>query len=158
MQEGEDTAQFKTNTVKTGDTIYFSSGYIILNKVTLNPKNDRYNFNESDTALMAELSVRSIDGTEYTARPVYYVKNNQANYILDTVSSQGIALGLSRVVDGQSVEISVKESSMLTPFIALKILEFPFINLLWIGTVLMVVGFGMSIIRRIRLQRTLSVK
>ena len=149
MQEGEDTAQFKTNTVKAGDTIFYSSGYMILDQVTLNPNDEKYQFKPTDTALMAHLQIRSVDGTKYIAKPVYYVRNNLSNFILDTVYSQGLAVGLSRVVDAQHVEISVKESSRLAPFVALKVLEFPFINLLWIGTILMILGFAMSMGRRL---------
>lgn len=149
MQEGEDTARFKTNIVKAGDTIYYSSGYMILDQVSLNPNDDRYQFKPTDTALMAHLQIKSVDGTKYIAKPVYYVQNNQSNYILDTVFSQGLAVGLSRVVDAQHVEISVKESSRLAPFVALKVLQFPFINLLWIGTILMILGFAMSMGRRL---------
>ncbi|HSB91740.1 MAG TPA: cytochrome c-type biogenesis CcmF C-terminal domain-containing protein, partial [Flavitalea sp.] len=151
MQEGEDTARFKTNIVKAGDTIFYSSGYMVLDQVTLNPNDDKYQFKPTDTALMAHLQIRSVDGTKYLAKPVYYVRNNQSNFILDTVYSQGLAVGLSRVVDAQHVEISVKESSRLAPFVALKVLEFPFINLLWIGTILMILGFAMSMGRRLTL-------
>ena len=151
MQEGEDTARFKSTAVKTGDTIYYSSGYMVLEQVSLNPNDDRYHFKPTDTALMAHLQIRSVDGTKYVAKPVYYVENNQSKYILDTVFSQGLAVGLSKVVDAQHVEISVKESSRLAPFVALKVLQFPFINLLWIGTILMVLGFAMSMGRRLTL-------
>jgi cytochrome c-type biogenesis protein CcmF len=72
--------------------------------------------------------------------------------MLDTLYSQGLALGLTRVVDNQHLEISVKESSRMTPYIALKVIKFPFINLLWLGTVIMIVGTVMSIWRRVQLQ------
>ena len=142
-------AGWKSNTVKAGDTIYYSSGYMVLDQVTLNPNDEKYQFKPTDTALMAHIQIRSVDGTKYIAKPVYYVRNNQSNFILDTVFSQGLAVGLSRVVDAQHVEISVKESSRLAPFVALKVLQFPFINLLWIGTILMILGFAMSMGRRL---------
>jgi cytochrome c-type biogenesis protein CcmF len=53
--------------------------------------------------------------------------------------------------------VIVKESSRLTPFIALKIIEFPFINLVWIGTVLMVTGLVMSMIRRAKMLKSKSI-
>ena len=52
----------------TGDTIWYSAGYMVLDKVTLNPNNDKYKFKETDTALMAELSIRSVDGAKALAR------------------------------------------------------------------------------------------
>jgi len=150
LDEGEDTTQFKSTSVKVGDTLYYSAGYMTLDKVTLNPNEGKYKFSERDTALMAQVTIRGVDGTTYIAKPVYYVENNQSKYILDTVFSQGLAIGMSRVVDKDHVEISVKESSRLAPFVALKVLQFPFINLLWLGTVVMIVGFGMAAYRRAR--------
>lgn len=158
MDDAEDTAQFKSTAVKVGDTLYYSSGYMTLDKVTLNPNDDKYSFGQGDTALMAHISVKSVDGSRYLAKPVYYVKDNKANYILDTLYAQGLAIGLSRVVDQEKVEISVKESSKLAPFIALKVLQFPLINLVWIGVILMMVGFVMSILRRVSLMSSLSAK
>ena len=70
---------------------------------------------------------------------------------MDTVLSEGLSIGLSEIVDNKSIAIAVKESSQLTPFIALKVLQFPFINLLWLGTIVMVTGFTMSVVRRAKL-------
>ena len=38
LQEGEDTAKFNSSIVKPGDTIFYSNGFMILDKVTLNPE------------------------------------------------------------------------------------------------------------------------
>ncbi len=153
MNKEQDTAQFKSHSMKPGDTAYYSNGMIILNRVTPNPTNEKYHFGPGDTAIMAELEIVAIDGRKYKARPVFFVKNNLMQYFMDTVQSQGLAISLSQVVDSKHVGISVKESSRMTPFIALKVLEFPFINLVWLGTILMVTGFAMSIVRRAGLLR-----
>lgn len=149
--EADDTAQFKEHPMKAGDTVYYSNGLLVLEKVTPNPSNDRYHFTSKDTAIMAELKVISSQGRTYMAYPVFYVKNNQVERQQDTVISQGLALELSRIIDNKKLGISVKETSRMTPFIALKVLQFPFINLLWLGTILMVTGFGMSVVRRAKM-------
>jgi cytochrome c-type biogenesis protein CcmF len=100
---------------------------------------------------MAELNIYSTGGKQFKARPVFYFKNNVVQYEMDTVLAEGLALGLSEIVDNKHIGIAVKESTQLTPFIALKVLQFPFINLLWLGTILMVTGFAMSIVRRVKL-------
>ena len=64
-----------------------------------------------------------------------------------------MAIGLSGIDGNNRFLVNVKESSSLTPFIALKVLQFPFINLLWLGTILMVTGFVMSMVRRIKLNK-----
>lgn len=151
MTTGEDTAQFRTHEVKPGDTIYYSAGYIRLDTVSINPNDERHAFTAKDTALRAELTVQSIEGSKFKAYPLYYLKDNKINYELDTVISQGLAIGFSRIIDPGTIEISVKESAKLTPFIALKVLKFPMINLVWIGTLIMLAGFLISMFYRLKL-------
>jgi cytochrome c-type biogenesis protein CcmF len=150
LQEGEDTTRFVSHSVKTGDTIFYNSGYMVLGKVALNPNEGRYKFRQSDTAIMADLTITTSDGRTLKALPVYQLRNGQANYIIDTVFSEGLAVALSRVVDNERIEISVKDSAQLVPFVALKVLKFPFINLVWLGTILIVTGFVMSIVQRVK--------
>lgn len=153
----EDTAQFKQHSMKAGDTVFYSSGMIVLDRVTPNPVNEKYNFKATDTAIMAELRVVNSNGRTYQANPVFFVRNNLVQYHLDTVAAEGLAIGLSQIVDNKHIGISVKESSRLTPFIALKVLQFPFINLVWLGTILMVAGFVMSIVRRAKMLKPLKI-
>jgi cytochrome c-type biogenesis protein CcmF len=151
VMEGADTSQFKNHIVQTGDTIFYSEGYMILDSVSVNPNDHKYKFTSADTALMANLSIFTKENQKLKARPVFYVRNNSAQVIPDTLYSQGLAIGLTRVADDKHVEISVKESSRLAPFLALKVLQFPFINLVWLGTIIMIIGFVMSMVRRIKL-------
>ena len=151
MNKESDTAQFKMHSMAPGDTIYYSNGLMVLEKVTPNPVNEKYQFKPTDTAIMAELNVYSTDGKQFKANPVFYVEDNVVKYHMDTVFAEGLAIGLSQIVDNKHLGIIVKESSQLTPFIALKVLQFPFINILWLGTILMVTGFVMSMMRRAKL-------
>ena len=153
MNTEADTAQFKLHAMAQGDTVYYSNGLMVLEKVTPNPVTEKFSFNPTDTAIMAELNVYSTGGKRFKATPVFYVKNNVVQYHMDTVFAEGLAIGLSQIIDNKHLGIIVKESSQLTPFIALKVLQFPFINLLWLGTILMVTGFTMSIVRRVKLLR-----
>jgi len=153
MDRDKDTSQFYQHPVKVGDTIFYSSGYMTLDSVIANPNNDKYHFTSADTALMADITVHTKDSMKYHARPVFVLKGNQADYVLDTVISQNLAVGFSRVLDNHKVEISVRESPNMVPFVALKVLQFPFIRLVWFGTLIMMIGFVMSIVRRIRLGR-----
>jgi cytochrome c-type biogenesis protein CcmF len=48
------------------------------------------------------------------------------------------------------LNVGLKESSTLTNLITLKVYEFPFINILWLGVIVMTIGFGMSSYARIK--------
>jgi len=47
------------------------------------------------------------------------------------------------------LEIGVKESGAITDLITLKVYLFPLINVLWLGVVVMTIGFLMSIRQRL---------
>ena len=155
MERDADTATFRSYNVKVQDTIYYSNGFMILNKIDLNPSNDKYQFNANDTALMADITVVSKDNRIYKARPLFSMKNDKVDIRLDTVMAQNIAIGLTRVLPDKRVELQVKESTRMVPFLALKVYEFPQINILWIGTLVMVFGLLMSMRRRYLLNRSL---
>jgi cytochrome c-type biogenesis protein CcmF len=106
---------------------------------------------------MADLTVFSKEGTSYKARPVFYVEDNLAKFRLDTVYAQNLALGFSKVLENQQIEIQVKESTRMVPFVALKVYEFPHINILWLGIIVMVTGFGMSAVYRSKQGRLKAV-
>jgi cytochrome c-type biogenesis protein CcmF len=49
------------------------------------------------------------------------------------------------------IELGIKEDKSIQDIITLKVYQFPFINVLWIGIVIMVTGFVMSIVQRVRI-------
>jgi cytochrome c-type biogenesis protein CcmF len=151
-----DTAQFRSSDpLAIKDTVYYSKGFIILDSVVINPNNDKYHFNHTDTALMARVTVFTRDSMRYTAYPVLYVKDNIPHYLNDTVFAQNLAVRFNKIVDAKKIELGIKESSEMVPFVALKVLEFPQINILWIGTIIMIIGFVISMLGR-RRQASLS--
>lgn len=157
MDNREDTAQFKRYTVNVKDTVYYSNGFFTLDNVVPNPNNKKYQFLPTDTALMAAITVYSKEGSKYNAQPVFYVKGNEARFIVDTVFAQNIAIAFSRVLENQKIELQVKESNRMVPFVALKVYEFPHINLLWAGIIIMTLGFGVSVAYRSRQGRLKAI-
>ena len=57
----------------------------------------------------------------------------------------------------KTIELQVKESDSIMDFITIKAYKFPFINLVWAGTIIMVIGFIISLLHR-RKQGRLSAK
>lgn len=149
-----DTAQFKKYTVKVKDTIFYSKGYMILNDVSLNPTNTKHKINPNDTLIVADLSIVANDSMKYRSTPAIYWKGVNSRLIFDTIFAQDLAIGFTSVENStHAVEIQVKESAKMVPFVSLKVYEFPHINLLWTGTIVMVIGFAMSVRRRLSIIR-----
>ncbi len=101
------------------------------------------------------MTIVSKDGRRYPAKPGIALKGMEVRNITDTVVSQSLVLQFNKVIDQNTgkLEIGVKESSAITDLITLKVYEFPMINVLWLGVVVMVVGFIMSIVQRLKTTR-----
>jgi cytochrome c-type biogenesis protein CcmF len=150
--KAQDTSTFRTRTVHIGDTIFYSKGILVVNNVTVNPSNTKYQFSSNDTAIALNMTVISKEGNRFEAQPLLHVKNGSIYSIPDTVVAQSLILQFAQVKDQANglLEIGVRESSSVLDFVTLKAYEFPFINVLWLGVLVMVVGIVMSIVQRVK--------
>ncbi|MFI5155676.1 MAG: cytochrome c biogenesis protein CcsA [Chitinophagales bacterium] len=157
IDKARDTTSFHSHEINVKDTVFYSKGYMILDKIVVNPDNEKYHFTPKDTALMGLVIVISKDSMKYTARPLLFIKDNEAHFVMDTVFAQNLAIGLGKVTSNNKIELLVKESFNMVPFVSLKAYEFPQINLVWLGIIIMMTGFVMSIIRRRKQKMGISV-
>jgi cytochrome c-type biogenesis protein CcmF len=150
-----DTTSFKNKTVIMGDTSFYGNGMWVVNKIEFNPADAKFHAKPGDTLLAADITIISKDGRLYKARPAFRLKENQLEMLPDTVMSQSLVFSLIRPGDPvkKEVEIGIKESSAILDFITLKVYEFPGINVLWLGVLVMVAGIFISIVRRIQIMQ-----
>lgn len=143
----EDTAEYKSYDVKEGDTVFFSTGYMILEDIVPNPQSPAYHPEPGDLAVGAQLKVFSKQGKAYEAMPIYYLRDSSYQYsVADTVENQALYIRFTKILPQQKkIELEVKQSGIVNDYIVMKAYVFPFINVLWIGTLVMIIGFIMSI-------------
>ena len=148
LDKQRDTSGYKTNPVALHDTVFYSKGIMILDTVLVNPTTDKYHFTSSDTALLAKVRVISQDSNQYTLYPLLYVRDNMIHRVADTLFAQNLAVELGSVLNNKKIQLLTKESTDMVPFVSLKVYVFPQINLVWIGILVMMTGFVMSIVNR----------
>jgi cytochrome c-type biogenesis protein CcmF len=98
------------------------------------------------------MSVHSKEGIVYQASPKVKIEGQEIRFIPDTVRAQNLILNFNSVADNEKniLIVGIKESSSLTNLITLKVYEFPFINILWMGVIVMTIGFGVSTFARVK--------
>lgn len=69
--------------------------------------------------------------------------------------SESLVLQLQKV-QGNEAQLGIKESNAILKYITLKAYKFPFINLVWAGTILMILGFFISAVHRRERRRIVS--
>ncbi len=153
-QKNKDTASFKSNPVKIGDTIFYSRGFIILEKLATRDNLPFNGFQPGDKATVATLKVQSFNRTSYTAEPLLIDQKGVQFAMPDTVMSESLIVRINSSQGETSADIGVKESSAILEYVTLKAYKFPMINVLWLGIVITAIGILISMVRRVRLNRS----
>jgi cytochrome c-type biogenesis protein CcmF len=138
-----------TNDVSIGDTIPYRDGYIILESLNKEAHVQNIPMNANDVAVGANLKIVS-HGITYQSEPVYMIKGGNVFDFARKVDDAGLKLRLSKIIpEKNKVEIMVYDQpESKRPYVVMRVIDFPYINFLWSGTVIMIIGFLLSIFRR----------
>jgi cytochrome c-type biogenesis protein CcmF len=138
-----------TYEVAPGDTIHFREGYAILQSIAKVDKVQDIDLTAKDIAIGAKLQIVSHNKT-YTAEPVYMIRSNNAFDFARKVDDAGLKLRFTKVLPKQSkIEITLyQQPESAKKWIVMRAIQFPDINFLWSGTIIMVIGILLSIFRR----------
>ena len=147
--KNKNTDSFRTVNTTIGDTVFYSKGFAIVKEVKSfrNIPIPNVEFGPNDSASVATLEIFAKTGSKYIGKPVLINQSGNSFPHPDTLAAESVVWQLQKV-DGNSVELGVKESGALTPWVTLKAYKFPFINLVWIGTFIMVIGILISMLYR----------
>lgn len=148
-EKNKDTASYHDKTVKIGEKIFFASGYMTVDTVTSEYERTRINTKSADSVVALKISVIGKDSSNHLAQPLLVFTKGNAVSIPDTVLSQDLSVRLNAITPG-GISIGVKESDSLLQYVTLKAYVFPMINVLWLGIIVMVIGFLMSMWRRFK--------
>ena len=153
-KQEEDTAQYKIVNIHEGDTAFYSNGYLVLNRVVKNPINSRYHYLPEQLALMADITVVSKDKMKYAAMPLIEVDSLGIIHLDDTLYAQNLYLRFAGVSDNHNIKLGIKESDRLIDFVTVKTYVFPYINLVWLGLIIMAIGLVTSMVKRGKFSQT----
>ncbi len=137
--------------VKKGDTIYTNNAYAILKDIKSNA-NSTTKFDKDNLEIMigAELEVHTLDKI-ITTTPLFGIKQNSA-VKYDAVADEAKLKFSFKTLDPKTGKITIETSEQDNSgdFIIMKAIVFPWINLVWAGTIIMIIGFCFSIYKRIK--------
>jgi cytochrome c-type biogenesis protein CcmF len=142
-EKNKDTATFKEHKIKPGDTIFYSRGFMILDGLSRNTGAKEKFVQPGDSVFAAQFTVRALDSSIYQASPVLILRQNTALPIVDTVLSQSLILAFTGA-EKDGINVGVKESNAVLEYVTLKAYQFPAINILWLGIIVMTIGFLIS--------------
>ncbi|MFB5946869.1 heme lyase CcmF/NrfE family subunit [Albibacterium profundi] len=139
-----------TYEVNIGDTLRYRSGYIIVKEVNRNATIQNIPVADSDIAVGMTLEVYANDDKQYTAEPIYLIKDGRVYDFGKDVTEEGLKFRFTNIKPDENIlELMVyQRPPEERKWIVMKAIEFPYINFFWAGTIIMTIGFIMSIVRR----------
>jgi cytochrome c-type biogenesis protein CcmF len=150
----QDTTSFTTKTLKIGDSVFLSKKLIVLDTIQSRDSLPEELFGKDGKLFEARFSVfdPAQENSLQFSMPKLAIAKGEAIGIPDTVSNGSLILKLNKY-DGRQAEVGIKEPNAIQDFLTLKVYKFPFINLLWLGTLIMALGFIISMVRRIQVAK-----
>jgi cytochrome c-type biogenesis protein CcmF len=135
-----------------GDTIFASNALVIIDSLRSNVGQKEYERSDSLLIITATLRCVDVKGRTYKAHPQFVVRNRVVIPLESVVEQLGLKFLFWKVNPQEStIEITVQEKlSNARDFIVMEAYMFPYINLLWLGCVIMALGTLIAILERIR--------
>ncbi len=136
----------KEESIRVGDTFIVNDFIAELTNVEKIDNVRGVELNGEDVAVKAIITIQGKE-QEYVIEPIYIIKNRMAGRLPDISHELGIKMSLLNI-DPKSGKFTFDISTTQKDWIILEAVEKPLINVLWIGTLIMVAGFIMAIHRR----------
>jgi cytochrome c-type biogenesis protein CcmF len=134
--------------VKIGDTIFLNDFIAILEDVKSDNGIPGITLKGNDVAISAKIKILGTNKVYY-AKPSYIVllEDKMVGQVPEVIEDLGLKISFLHI-DPKTNSFTFGVNTSQKDYIVLKAIEKPMINVLWIGTVLVVLGLLMAIARR----------
>ena len=138
----------ETYSVAIKDTFFLNDFVAILDDVARTNEVDGMEIGPADAAVRAKVRVLDKNG-EHILSPAFIIKNRMVAHPAEISDELGVRIQLNEI-NPQTGKFTFAVNRTQRDYIVMKALEKPLINLLWIGTLIVVLGFLIATIRRYR--------
>ncbi|MCC6461869.1 MAG: cytochrome c biogenesis protein CcsA [Saprospiraceae bacterium] len=151
--------------MKEGETIDFQGYKVRFAKANREVNHPNYAPQPNDIAVAADLEITAPDGKTAKVSPVYLIRENQPFSLKDDVPDMGLHFRFENI-DPQTatltisaarsqgnerkIPIEIAEDAPRSDYIVLEAIVFPGINLVWLGSILMLFGLALGMWQRVR--------
>ncbi len=135
-----------TNIVEIEERFFVNDFVAVLKKVQKIEEIEGVTLNQNDIAAEAIIEVQAKNKT-YTLKPVFIIRGKMMGNLPAVEDDLGVKISFMNIKpeDGK-FELTIETSQ--PDYIIMKAIEMPFINLLWLGTLVLMFGFTIAIVRR----------
>jgi cytochrome c-type biogenesis protein CcmF len=162
--KAEEALKYTNFDLKEGSVFEYKGYQIHFTKVIKDVQHPSYAPEPGDIAVAAGLEITAPDGRKAESAPVYLIRNSQPFSIKDEAPSLGLhfrfekidpkegvlTIGVAETPANQGgIPVEIAENAARSDYIVLEAIIFPGINLVWIGSIMMLLGLALSFWKRI---------
>lgn len=142
-----------------GDTIFASNAIIVIDSLKTNLTQQEYEQTDSLLEVTAVLKAFNANGDVFKAYPKYIIRKSMIVPEVDMIEELGLKFSFWKINPEEgSVEITMSEKvNNAKDFIVMEAYIFPYINVLWLGCIVMAFGTGIAVVERYRKLKSKSV-
>lgn len=134
-------------TVSIGDTIYLNDFVAVLHDVTRVTNVENVTLGPNDAAVQANFEVLGKNFQQFTLSPTFIIKDGMVAMPAFESEETGIKIKFTEI-NPKTQQFSFAYNTTQQDLIIIKALEKPYINLVWIGSILIFIGLFVSTFRR----------
>jgi len=136
--------------VKIGEEFFINSKYsTTLEEIRRVDEIEGVKLAAEDVAVQAMIKVQG-EHEPYTVSPFFLIKNkSQVGRLPAEINDLGIKITLLNILP-ETNEFLLGINARQKDWVVIKALEKPLINVLWLGTFVLMIGFGMAMVRRFK--------
>lgn len=150
-------------TLKQGQTVDFNGQKVRFAGFEKEVKHPGYKAEKGDIAVAGRLEITTAAGKTFEAAPVFCIRGSQPMPIADFVKDAGFHANIATINPADetvtlslaqpktapaAIPVEIAENAARSDYIVLEAIIFPGINLVWLGSILMLFGLGLGFVRR----------
>lgn len=144
-----------TYTLGIGDTVPASRCLAVIEGVNPNADIPGFEKRPDDIAIGIPMQFITMD-TAYRIEPVYFIREMVATSVPVSIPEYDVKIAVQRIIPEEN-KFEVVVEQKLKKYLIMKAIRFPFINVLWLGIVIMLAGIFISMRKRMQENRAANV-
>jgi cytochrome c-type biogenesis protein CcmF len=161
--ENSESQSSTTIELEVNDSTQWGNFNIHLSDIIQSPESPNYQAQEGDVAIGAQLDIQNA-AERVRLKPIFYIRNDEINFVEDRDTTAKIGAQLIKIDPEKSsftfvlsrekikwpdeAPITIAENVPRSDYLVLSTIKFPGINLFWLGSIMMLFGFFVSMIFR----------
>ena len=135
--------------VRIGQQFFVNDYVAVLESVTKIDKIEGFDLAPDDVAVQAKIKVTGERDTYYS-EPIFLIKGReQVGRLSSEINDLGVKIALLNI-HPETNEFTLGLNTRQKDWVIIKAMEKPMINVLWLGTGILMIGFSMAMVRRFR--------